>query len=275
MSQIYAMDTFFTTSLGTYTLPNRCQILSELGYDGTHLTIWDAHTAATIPQFVATAQQHKLAVNGIYFMLDIANPAKAQATIAQIASIPVATTVEVAMLADGMGTHMSDPSYDTHAVAYLLQICAIASQHGHQVVLYPHVNFWLETTADALRICQAVNHPALGISFNAYHWYAMGNRDIHATLTSIAPYLRAANICGSRMNPAGSTRPATIELIDQGELDVFVVLCALRQVDYTGAIGLQGFGIGGDVYSKLRHSRQVFRDLHHRVARRSHWAHLQ
>ena len=50
MSQIYAMDTFFTTSLGTYTLPNRCQILSELGYDGTHLTIWDARTAATIPQ---------------------------------------------------------------------------------------------------------------------------------------------------------------------------------------------------------------------------------
>jgi hypothetical protein len=69
--------------------------------------------------------------------------------------------------------------------------------------------------------------------------------------------------------------PATIELIDQGELDVFVLLCALRQVGYTGAIGLQGFGIGGDVYSKLRHSRHVFRDLHHRVALRSHWAHLQ
>jgi len=275
MSQIYAMDTFFTTSLGTYTIDSRCQILSELGYDGTHLTIWDAHTAATIPHFISSAQQHKLAVNGIYFMLDIANPAAAQATIAHIASIPVATTVEVAIFAERPGLHLSDPSYDTQAITYLQQICALASLHGHQVVLYPHVSFWLETSADALRICQAVNHPALGISFNAYHWYAMGNRDIHATLTSIAPYLRAANICGSRMNPAGSPMPATIELIDQGELDVFVVLCALYHVGYTGAIGLQGFGIGGDVYSKLRHSRQIFRDLHHRVARRNHWAQLQ
>jgi hypothetical protein len=77
------------------------------------------------------------------------------------------------------------------------------------------------------------------------------------------------------MNPPGSPRPATIELIDQGELDLFVVLCTLHQVGYRGAIGLQGFGIGGDVYSKLRHSRQVFRDLHHRVALRSHWAQLQ
>ncbi|MCX6016844.1 MAG: TIM barrel protein [Chloroflexales bacterium] len=275
MSQIYAMDTFFTTSLGNYALASRCQILSELGYDGTHLTVWDADTAATIPHFVMCAQQHKLTVNGIYFMLDIANPAAAQATIAQIASIPVTTTVEVAMLANGMGQHRSDTSFDSLALTYLQQICAIASQHGHQVVLYPHVNFWLETTDDALRICQQVNHPNLGISFNAYHWYAMGNRDINATTTSIAPYLRAANICGSRMNPPGSAMPASIELIDQGELDLFVVLCALNHVGYTGAIGLQGFGIGGDVYSKLRHSRQVFRDLHHRAALRGHWAHLQ
>lgn len=275
MSQIYAMDTFFVTSVASYSLNSRCQILSELGYDGTHLTIWDAHTATTIPQFVTSAQQHKLAVSGVYFMLDITNPTAAQTTIAQIASIPVATTIEVAMLADGMGQHMSNPRYDAHAVTYLRQICAIASQHGHQVVLYPHVSFWLETTTDALRICHAVDHPALGISFNAYHWYAMGNRDIHATLTSIAPHLKAANICGSRINPPGSPRPATIELIDQGELDLFVVLCAIRQAGYSGAIGLQGFGIGGDVYSKLRHSRQVYRDLHHRVALRSHWADRQ
>jgi sugar phosphate isomerase/epimerase len=56
------MDTFFTTSLGTYTLPNRCQILSELGYDGTHLTIWDAHTAATrykSRRKIKRATQHK------------------------------------------------------------------------------------------------------------------------------------------------------------------------------------------------------------------------
>lgn len=275
MSQLYAMDTFFTTSLGTYTIDSRCQILNELGYDGTHLTIWDARTAAAIPHFVASAQQHKLAINGIYFMLDIANPVAAQATIAHIASIPVATTIEVAVFAERPGLHLTDPSYDNHAIAYLQQICALASHHGHQIVLYPHVNFWLETTSDALRICQAVNHPALGISFNAYHWYALGNRDIHATLATMAPYLRAANICGSRMNPAGSPMPATIELIDQGELDMFVVLCALRHVGYTGPIGLQGFGIGGDVYSKLRHSRHVFRDLHHRVALRSHWAELQ
>lgn len=69
--------------------------------------------------------------------------------------------------------------------------------------------------------------------------------------------------------------PATIELIDRGELDVFYVLCQLKAVGYNGPIGLQGYGIGGDVYTNLRTSMTAFRDLNQRVALRSHWAKLR
>jgi sugar phosphate isomerase/epimerase len=272
MTQLYAMDTFFYTTLGSYDLTARCQILSELGYDGTHLTVWSERAERDIARLATVPAHYKLDVCGVYFMLDIHDAQQAQHTIDLIQSIPITTTIELAMHAGGSHQHCGDASLDAQAVPYIQQICDIAAQHGHQVVLYPHVHFWLESHTDAIRICRHINHPRLGISFNAFHWYALGNRDIGDTLTALKPYLAAVNICGTRMLPPGQRLPASIELIDEGELDLFHVLCELKRIGYTGPVGLQGFGIGGDVYSKLRHSHDAFDELMHRVALRSHWA---
>ncbi|MFN5677534.1 MAG: sugar phosphate isomerase/epimerase family protein [Roseiflexaceae bacterium] len=272
MIQLYAMDTFFYTTLGSYDLLARCQMLSELGYSGTHLTVWSTRAEDDISRLATIPSQHKLAVCGVYFMLDILDANSAQHTINLISRIPIATTIELAILAGGAHQHCSDASLDAQCEAYVAQICAIATTHGHQVVLYPHIHFWLERVEDAVRICQRVNHPRLGIAFNAFHWYAIGGRDIRATITLIQPYLSAVTICGTRMLPAGHRLPASIELIDEGELDLFHLLCELKRVGYAHPIGLQGFGIGGDVYNNLRRSRIAFNELIQRVALRSHWA---
>lgn len=274
MTQLYAMDTFFYTSLGSYDLDARCQMLSELGYAGTHLTVWSERAERDIDRLAHVTQHYKLSVFGVYFVLDINDAHHIQHTVALIERIAVSTTIELAITVGGPGQHRSDARFDHDAVRALQHICDRAQARGHTVVLYPHVDFWLESHLDAIRICQLCAHPALGISFNAYHWYALGNRDSVGTLTAMRPYLKAANICGSRRLPAGHGQSATIELIDEGDLDLFVLLCTLKQVGYTGPIGLQGYGIGGDVYTKLRRSRAAFDDLQHRVALRTHWAHM-
>lgn len=275
MPAVYAMDTFFYSSLGNYDFTARCQILSELGYDGTYLTVWSEQAARDIPLLATIPAMHKLSVCGVYFMLNIADEQAVRHTISQIASVPVATTIELAVYADQPNMHQQDTLYDHLLLQYLPELCQIATQHNHQIALYPHVGFWLETNADAVRICQQFAHPRLGIAFTAYHWYASGQRNLTHTLTSITPWLKAVNICGTRMNPPGHAMPASIELIDAGELDIFVVLCQLKAIGYTGAIGLQGYGIGGDVYHNLLTSIRAFRNLNHRVALRSHWANLR
>lgn len=274
MTQLYAMDTFFYTTLGSYDLDARCQMLSELGYAGTHLTVWSERAAHDIDRLARVTQHYKLTVFGVYFVLELHDQARMQQTMALIERIPVRTTIELAITVGGPGHHQSNPQFDAEAVSAIRHICDYAQTRGHTVVLYPHVDFWLESHLDAIRICQQCAHPALGVSFNAYHWYALGNRDIVATLTDMRPFLTAANICGSRRLPPGQGRTATIELIDEGDLDLFALLCALKQVGYNGPIGLQGYGIGGDVYTKLRRSRVAFDDLQHRVALRAHWANL-
>lgn len=275
MPAIYAMDTFFYSSLGSYSLNARCQMLSELGFDGTYLTVWSAQAEADIDALATVPAQHKLAVHGVYFMLNIADEVAMQHTLAHIARIPVATTIELAVYVGQPNQHQQNPQYDALLIKYLPRLCAIADQHNHQLALYPHINFWLESVADAVRICRQFHHPRLGIAFTAFHWYASGARDLNAALTLCAPWLKAANICGTRMLPPGQALPASIELIDSGELDIFVLLCQLKSAGYHGAIGLQGFGIGGDVYRNLRTSMNAFRDLNHRVALRGHWSNLR
>ncbi len=275
MPAVYAMDTFFYSSLGSYNLYARCQMLNELGFDGTYLTVWNADAEADIRNLADASSHHKLTVHGVYFMLNIADAQSVQRTLALIAQVPLPTTIELAVYVESPNRHQRDERHDHLLLHYLPHILAIAEQHNHHIALYPHINFWLETIDDAVRICSQYAHPRLGIAFTTFHWYATGNRALQQTLSSAAPWLKSANICGTRMLPAGADLPASIELIDSGELDVFVVLCQLKAVGYTGAIGLQGYGIGGDVYHNLHKSIRSYRDLSHRVALRSHWADLR
>lgn len=126
-----------------------------------------------------------------------------------------------------------------------------------------------------VRLCRRLAHPRLGLSFNGYHWYAADGRHLAARLDEAAPYLRSANVCGSRRLPEGSgPMSATIDPLNDGELDNFIVLAQLQRVGYRGWIGL-GYSIGGDVYMKLRRTLAAYHDLVKRLAQRPHWAKIR
>mgnify|MGYP005836893801 CR=1 FL=1 len=271
---VFAMDTYFYTSLGAYAFDVRCEMLAELGYDATYLTLWSAEAEADIPRLAYVKARYGLDVAGVYTTLDIASaPAGSAAHVLElIETLPIPTQVAVALYAEAPGRAQSDATLDNQALPWIERLLAVADRHGHEILLYPHFAFWLERTEDAVRLCRRLAHPRLGLSFNGYHWYAVDGKQLSARLDEAAPYLRSANICGSRRLPEGSEpMPATIEPLDDGELDNFIVLAELQRIGYRGWIGFQGYSVGGDVYIKLQRSLTAYRSMITRLAKRPGW----
>ena len=52
-----------------------------------------------------------------------------------------------------------------------------------------------------------------------------------------------------------------IQTLDRGSFDTGQILDVLQDIGYQGPIGLQGYGIGGDVRDNLTHSMRAWRRL--------------
>ncbi len=126
-----------------------------------------------------------------------------------------------------------------------------------------------------MRLCRRLNHTQLGILFCGYHWYAVDGTNLTGILEAAAPYLKQANLSGSRRNPHGFGNIATIEPLDEGELDNFALLGQLKKIGFQGMIGFQGWSEGGDAYLKLSRSLRAFRDMERRLKAHPHWAELK
>lgn len=277
-SPVYAMDTSFYHSLGAYDFDARCEMLRELGYDATYLTLWSDDAWGDVPRLATVQERFGLGVAAVYVTLDVSAPpddAGNRRIVDLFNTLQGCATVEVSVRASDPALAKSDPAGDAAAIGWLRACLAAAEPRGITVALYPHLNFWLERIEDAARLCRAVDHPLLRLVFTGYHWYALDGTNLDARLAAAAPYLALANLCGSRRFDNGSGLPATIEPLDEGELDTFAVLGALRAAGYTGSIGIQGYSVGGDVYAKLKRSLAALRDMERRLAEHPDWARLR
>ncbi|MGA9221060.1 MAG: xylose isomerase, partial [Pseudomonas graminis] len=92
-------------------------------------------------------------------------------------------------------------------------------------------------------------------------------------LDAVWPWLHQVNIAGSRRSPLGWGGLATIEPLDEGEMDNFVLMGALLRRGFDGRVGVLGWeSMGGDVYGNLQRSEKAFRSMEHRLAAHPEWA---
>ncbi len=272
------MDTGFYTSLGTYEFDVRCEMLAELGFDATYLTLWSDSAWADVPRLRDVKSRHGLDVAAVYTVVDLAQDDRDpehRRVLDLMRNLEGTRFVEVAIRSSEVGLQKSDPAGDARAIALLESLLSAGEERGIVLALYPHINFWQERVADALRLWEAIRHPRLKLVFPTYHWYAVDGTGLQTTLSAAAPALVLANICGSRRFNNGSGLPATIEPLDEGELDPFAVLGTLQTLGYSGPIGVQGYSVGGDVYTKLQRSLSVLRSIEQRLATHPRWAELQ
>jgi len=277
--RIFAMDTYFYTSLGAYEFDARCEVLKELGYDATYLTAWTDAAWADVPRLAQVKTKFGLDVAAVYATLDSAgddNHAGNLRILRLVESLEGCDHIELAIRSSKEGLKTSDPAGDDAAKRWLDKLLKVASLRRITISLYPHINFWLERIEDAVRLCRAYNQPQLRMVFCGFHWYALDGTNLPARLDEAAPWLRSANLCGSRRRAKEhGGYPNTIESLDEGDLDNFALLGLLQKIGYRGMIGFQGFSMGGDVYAKLKRSLAAFRDMERRLAQHPNWAQMR
>jgi sugar phosphate isomerase/epimerase len=254
------MDFHFQTSMGVYSLDAQCEMLAELGYAGLCVSAWSPE----LDKLAQVKPRHGIEVNGVYVIFQSGgNDAQMHRL---VESIEGCSTIELA-LRSGEGIQDGD----LHMLEALLPVC---ERRGINIALYPHVKYGMQTTTEALSLCRRFSHPRLGIAFNGYHWYAMREGHLARRLTDAAPFLKLVNIAGCRFSPLGWGSVATIEPLDEGEMDNFVLLGQLQRTGYAGPIGFLGWseGMGGDVYGNLDRSVTAFRSMEQRLVDHPSWA---
>ena len=243
---------------GKRSLAQQAAMLKELGYAGCgHVWLQGVEKRA------ATLSAAGLRLFQVYVLVDLSKPQPVDED--RIAAILPALKVHETQLALLIkGGRPSDPALDDKAVTLLRRLSNRCEPFGIDLVLYPHTGDWVETCSDAVRVAGKVNQPGrVGVMFNLCHWMkADDNRDLGAVLKQAEPWLKAVSLSGSD-NPEDvrSGKGNWIQPLGQGGYDLSELMRLLDEGGYSGMIGLQCFGIGGDAAVHLDSSMREWRLL--------------
>ncbi|QEH38038.1 Xylose isomerase-like TIM barrel [Aquisphaera giovannonii] len=160
------------------------------------------------------------------------------------------------------GGKPSDPSADDRVAAVVREMSDLAKGSGAELLLYPHTGNVVERLEDAVRIADKVDRPDVGAMFNLCHWLRVdASRDYNALLKQAMHRLRAVSINGADEYDAGPGWSHYIQPLDRGTFDVGALIDALDQLGYRGTIGLQCYGIEGDVAEHLARSMAAWQAM--------------
>jgi sugar phosphate isomerase/epimerase len=160
------------------------------------------------------------------------------------------------------GHSPSDSSIDARAVEILRRMSEEVKDSGAELLLYPHQGSWIERLEDSIRVADQVNRANVGVMFNLCHWLRVDpSRDYRPLLQKAMPRLRAISINGADTFDPQPGWARYIQPLDRGDFDVGRLLRTLKELGYRGPVGLQCYGIEGDVRDHLARSLAAWRTL--------------
>ena len=155
----------------------------------------------------------------------------------------------------------SDSAGDERAAKILREVADMAAEANVRVALYPHTGFWVERVEDAVRIAKQVDRKNVGVTFNLCHWLMVDDEKNAESLIKLAmPDLFVVTINGA--DSGGRDWKTLIQTLDRGTFDMRRFLGTLYDCGYTGPMGFQGYGIGGDARDNLKRTMNAWRELH-------------
>ena len=265
MWPIYAFDNYFTNNADRpYTPTERWDLLKAHGYDAGYLGVnrTNADAWTTLLDVRAQTERTGLKLAAAYCVLDLNDPQpQGHHTLAEVIELlHPGETLELA-ITNSAKEKPPAPALDDAAIAIIAPLLSLAKTRGVSIALYHHIWFYLERIEDCVRLAEKINDPALGVVFCGFHWYAVDGTDLPGKFRLAAPWLRLANLCGSRPAPnndfAGCL-PATIEPVGEGDFPLHEFIQGLRAIGYTRPVGFQGYKIKGKPEDTLARSIQAF-----------------
>ncbi|MBC7922876.1 MAG: sugar phosphate isomerase/epimerase [Ferruginibacter sp.] len=155
----------------------------------------------------------------------------------------------------------SSAENDSVAVSILRKIAALADQYGVRIMVYPHLNYWLESVQDGLRVVEKVDRPNVGMTFNLCHFLA--HRARRGQPESLASLIRRSTprVFAISLNGADSTAQdpndpwaSFIKPLGEGNFDTYQYLKAFLDAGFRGPVGLQCYAIREEKPTHLRQS---------------------
>jgi uncharacterized protein len=229
-------------------------MLEQLGYDGVG-HIWLDNVAERIKSLDGA----NLKLFQITMTVDVGPKKKPyDDRFKEVLQLVNGRRVQFCLLVNGMTP--SDPFVDPHAVRILREMSDLAKGTDAQLLLYPHVASWIERIEDSIRVADKVDRPNVGVMFNVCHWLRVDkSRDYKPLLKQAMPRLWAVSINGADNLDEKPGWSRYIQPLGAGNFDMATFLRNLKDLGYTGPIGLQCYGIGGDAQEHLTRSMAAWK----------------
>jgi sugar phosphate isomerase/epimerase len=253
----FAMDTG-TKDAKHQTVKQQVDMLKELGYDGIGVGFKDCKE---LSKMLEELDKNGLRLFAVYLGANIdPGEQKYEPKLKEAIKILKGRNTILWLFVRSKKYKPSSPAGDARAVEIIREIADMAAEHRVRVALYPHYRFWVERAEDAVRVAKKVNRKNVGVTFNLCHWLRVEDqKNMKSLIRSAMPHLFVVSINGA--DSGGEDWKQLIQTLDRGSFDTSRFLRTLEDCGYTGPIGLQGYGIGGDAYENLKRSMSAWRQL--------------
>lgn len=237
-------------------LAEQARLLSETGYGG--MAVFTG--AARIPELLSALDGYNLRLLSIYVhsYVDETSP-RIDPGIATAVQQLAGRETMLLLTVQGHGKGAEE-----RAVENVREVADTAAKFGVRVCLYPHINFYVETTPDALRIARKAGRANVGVALNLYHTVAFhaarcagGDLELTQLVKAAMPLLWLVSINGMNWKDGAPT----IERIGEGAYDLARVLRVLDAAGYRGPIGQQCYQVPGDIRDNLVKSQRAWKAL--------------
>lgn len=136
-----------------------------------------------------------------------------------------------------------------NAVAGYGELTPVLERYGVQLCVEPLNRFetyFLNTTADAVRLCDEVNHPNVGILWDTFH-ANIEEKSLYGALVSARRHLKHVHMCENDRGTPGT-----------GHVDWDGVFRGLSDMGYNGWLTIESFGFS---LGELSSAAAIWRDL--------------
>lgn len=171
----------------------------------------------------------------------------------------------------------SSEENDAIAVPILQEIADMADEYGIRVMIYPHINFWVDNVNDAVRVAKKVNRRNLGITFNLCHFFAdqgtKASESFIPTVEKAMPYLFAISLNGADIPTEDIIQSKNIwqhfiQPLGDGNYNTYEYLDAFISRGFKGPVGLQCYNIKEEKPVHLKRSVATWRNYQRKIAKK-------